>query len=583
MKKLLLIVALLCPLSALAQGTIPFVEPQYFDSNGNPLAGGKLYSYATGTTTPLATYSDKNLNVQNTNPIILGSDGRPRDVTGLVIVSVFMTAAVYEFVMKSSTGTTIWDVPDIAPPATASSAGTTNCVAKFTGPTSLGCGKLTDNGTQVAYPNWTLSTSSAFKINQVGSTGANATSTPSGTDFRPMVTLDLSNPANTAGGKQGLYVNTKMTTSSGTREVTGIWVDSYSLADNGGETSGIHIIDTGASDALSVYHLASERPAGYALPCATCGFGIELGVDHGDALRISLVDNATDGVVFQGRGISIIDEATTSGFADILVAQKGAGLGAARYAFMVNNDAGTDTRFSVRADTGLTYVKGELDVASNIVIPYTHGVYWNPVAGSQSYIVQTGTNELDIRGGVSNINTNFLSNAAGASLLQVLDAGGIVIPATTNQITAGASVINFVATAGTPVVTFAATDATYIPYMRTADGRMLGYGFISSSTGSVISGNNAWINSGAIFSAHDTTTSSNAIGLSSAATTEVSISSIAVGAGTAQPLVVRVPASTVVAKFATSGTDRSCLYAGGSLVVVSVGTGGALYSGGACP
>ena len=30
---------------------------QFFDNNGIPLAGGLLYSYAAGTTSPLATYT----------------------------------------------------------------------------------------------------------------------------------------------------------------------------------------------------------------------------------------------------------------------------------------------------------------------------------------------------------------------------------------------------------------------------------------------------------------------------------------------------------------------------------------------
>jgi len=49
---------------------------QFFDNNGNPLAGGKLYTYAAGTTTPLATYTTSVGNVAHTNPIILDSAGR---------------------------------------------------------------------------------------------------------------------------------------------------------------------------------------------------------------------------------------------------------------------------------------------------------------------------------------------------------------------------------------------------------------------------------------------------------------------------------------------------------------------------
>lgn len=49
---------------------------QFFDNNGDPLVGGKLYTYAAGTTTPLATYTTSAGNVPHTNPIILDSAGR---------------------------------------------------------------------------------------------------------------------------------------------------------------------------------------------------------------------------------------------------------------------------------------------------------------------------------------------------------------------------------------------------------------------------------------------------------------------------------------------------------------------------
>lgn len=49
---------------------------QFFDSNGIPLAGGKIYTYAAGTTTPLATYTARDGITPNANPIILDSAGR---------------------------------------------------------------------------------------------------------------------------------------------------------------------------------------------------------------------------------------------------------------------------------------------------------------------------------------------------------------------------------------------------------------------------------------------------------------------------------------------------------------------------
>lgn len=48
-----------------------------FDSNGAPLAGGKVYTYQAGTSTPLATYSDSGLSVPNANPVVLDAQGYP--------------------------------------------------------------------------------------------------------------------------------------------------------------------------------------------------------------------------------------------------------------------------------------------------------------------------------------------------------------------------------------------------------------------------------------------------------------------------------------------------------------------------
>ena len=49
---------------------------QFFDSNGVPLAGGLLYTYSAGTTTPVVTYTTNSGNVANSNPIVLDASGR---------------------------------------------------------------------------------------------------------------------------------------------------------------------------------------------------------------------------------------------------------------------------------------------------------------------------------------------------------------------------------------------------------------------------------------------------------------------------------------------------------------------------
>jgi len=48
----------------------------FLGTTGLPLAGGKLYTYQAGSSTPLATYTTIDGTIANSNPIILGSDGK---------------------------------------------------------------------------------------------------------------------------------------------------------------------------------------------------------------------------------------------------------------------------------------------------------------------------------------------------------------------------------------------------------------------------------------------------------------------------------------------------------------------------
>lgn len=74
---------------------------QFFDSNGLPLNAGKIYTYQAGSSTPLATYTDNAGLVANTNPIILGTDGRPPNEIWLT------DGYFYKFVLKTSADVTI--------------------------------------------------------------------------------------------------------------------------------------------------------------------------------------------------------------------------------------------------------------------------------------------------------------------------------------------------------------------------------------------------------------------------------------------------------------------------------------------
>lgn len=54
---------------------IPPLVTRWNDNNGNPLVGGQVFTYAGGTNTPIATYTDSTGITVNTNPIILNFRG----------------------------------------------------------------------------------------------------------------------------------------------------------------------------------------------------------------------------------------------------------------------------------------------------------------------------------------------------------------------------------------------------------------------------------------------------------------------------------------------------------------------------
>jgi hypothetical protein len=82
-----------------------FVPPraQYADTNGNPLAGAKLFFYLTGTSTPQDTYTDSGLTTTNANPVIADASG----IFGSIYLS---TSNDYKVILKNSSDTTIWTV-----------------------------------------------------------------------------------------------------------------------------------------------------------------------------------------------------------------------------------------------------------------------------------------------------------------------------------------------------------------------------------------------------------------------------------------------------------------------------------------
>ena len=76
---------------------------QAFDSNGDVLIAGKVYTYNAGTTTPKTTYSDRALSTANANPVILDSRGE----------CVIFFSGNMKIVLKDSDDNLLWTVDNL--------------------------------------------------------------------------------------------------------------------------------------------------------------------------------------------------------------------------------------------------------------------------------------------------------------------------------------------------------------------------------------------------------------------------------------------------------------------------------------
>jgi hypothetical protein len=81
---------------------------QFFDGAGNPLAGGRIFTYTAGTTTPEAAYTSIGGGTAHSNPIVLNSEGR-------VPAEIWLSEAVsYKFILQTAAGVQIGTYDDIS-------------------------------------------------------------------------------------------------------------------------------------------------------------------------------------------------------------------------------------------------------------------------------------------------------------------------------------------------------------------------------------------------------------------------------------------------------------------------------------
>jgi hypothetical protein len=77
---------------------MPFWDQQFFDGNGNPLAGGKIYAYESGTTTAKETYTTFAGTTAQAHPVVLDAAGR---------TTIWLSPGAYTLLLTDSDGNTV--------------------------------------------------------------------------------------------------------------------------------------------------------------------------------------------------------------------------------------------------------------------------------------------------------------------------------------------------------------------------------------------------------------------------------------------------------------------------------------------
>jgi hypothetical protein len=146
---------------------------QFADASGIPYAGGSLAFFASGTSTPLNTFSDSALSIANTNPVVLDSAGRAN--------SVFLQNLAYKVVLSDVNNNLIWTedpvyASDYSTRAkiTSGSGSPNGSVAGTAGSTGIGADTYWDIANNILYVCTVTGTTSTAVWTAVNATAAAA-------------------------------------------------------------------------------------------------------------------------------------------------------------------------------------------------------------------------------------------------------------------------------------------------------------------------------------------------------------------------------------------------------------------------
>jgi len=207
---------------------------QFFDNNGDPLNGGLIYTYAAGTTTPIATYTSSSGGTANANPIVLDSAGRTP-------AQIWLTAGnSYKFVLQTSLGTLIktddnifasFDLSkEVGVAVGLGGSGVATNIA--VGDTALDTNTTGSNNTAVGYNALTSNTDGVQNV----AVGSQALDANTGGDYNTAVGYDALSAVSTSSYSTGLgYRAIQAATTNGGN--TGVGADALLLTTGSNNTA----------------------------------------------------------------------------------------------------------------------------------------------------------------------------------------------------------------------------------------------------------------------------------------------------------------------------------------------------------
>lgn len=246
---------------------------QFLDTNGLPLNGGKLYTYQAGSSTPLTTYTDYNGLIANSNPIILGTDGRPPS-------EIWLTEGYYyKFVLKDANDVTIATYDNLygalaTAPAVSGTAIPTGVIVLWSG--SIGsvpsgwylCNG--SNGTPDLRDKFIVGAGSAYSVNATGGSADAVVVSHTHTATSTSVVTDAGHShaiMSTGRGPVSLALFHSTKTSASTAGSLSATSATTTTANNGtsSETTGITVATTTTNASAGVSGTNANLPPYYAL------------------------------------------------------------------------------------------------------------------------------------------------------------------------------------------------------------------------------------------------------------------------------------------------------------------------------